>query len=51
MSKKKHPLPPGVTRSRCVGCKRPIIIVQPTIEVQLGIPPRLREARCEECDR
>jgi len=46
---KKYTEIPGVTRARCAVCKRRILIVQPTVQVQLGIPPDTKNARCENC--
>lgn len=42
-------LPKGVTRARCSKCNVGIFIVQPNIEVQLGIPADTANARCDDC--
>jgi hypothetical protein len=40
---------PGVTRTRCTTCKRPLLVVQPTLQVLLGIPPPANPT-CDDCE-
>jgi len=36
--------------TKCICCKKRLIVVQPNIEIILGIKPKLDNVKCDKCE-
>ena len=39
-----------MTTAKCTRCKALLIVIQPKIDILLGIKPKLENIKCEKCE-